>query len=273
MDFGAAGDAVIGDQSNDTDDTPAFRLAVDAAIAAGHKTVYVPCGNYRLGTSGSIVSGLRLVDGDDGLHIFGDGDCSVLMPASWQGQIIIRFCHDASCSGQEETGPDDVLIENLKLLDDDPIGHGHAHSYVATISDLTGTFHFHEQLTFTGGATASFHSIRPDGSMWYMDDRVGTLLLGTVVGENGASAQVLSYKVPTLEESHGIYQDVGQRLTIRHTTFESIGDESIVLSKRSSGARILNNTFVDCPSVPSAGSCVNREHPGGRGHRDRLQHL
>ena len=88
MDFGAAGDAVIGDQSNDTNDAPAFRLALDAAIAAGHRNVYVPCGNYRIGTSSSATSVFRLVDGDDGIHIFGDGDCSVVMPASRQGQAL-----------------------------------------------------------------------------------------------------------------------------------------------------------------------------------------
>ena len=88
MDFGAAGNAVIGDQSNDSDDAPAFRLAVDAAIAAGHGNVYVPCGNYRIGTT-HWSTGLVLTDADDGLHLFGDGDCSLLMPAAPQGQAII----------------------------------------------------------------------------------------------------------------------------------------------------------------------------------------
>jgi len=251
MDFGAAGDALIGDQTNDADDRPAFRLAVDAAIAAGHKNVYVPCGNYRLDGS------LNLLDADDGIHIFGDGDCSVLMPAKRDGQTIVALCQDNSCDFEDESGPDDVLIENLRFLDDDPAGHGHAHFYVATISDVVGEFVYREKLTFSGGATAILHSIRPDGTMWYMEGLTGMPSVGEIQGQHGATAQWISHEAPTGEESHGIIQKVGQRLTIRYNTFESIGDESVVLGRESSGAKVLNNTFINCPSVPAEGACMN----------------
>ncbi|MCH7869885.1 MAG: metallophosphoesterase [Myxococcales bacterium] len=259
MDYGAVGNAVIGDQTNDTNDIPAFMAAIADSIALGHRNVYVPCGNYRLGTDGiTPFFSLVLVFGDDGVRIFGDGDCSVLLPAQATGQVLIGLCYDTSCLHGTGPGPDNVIIENLKLLDDDPVGHGHSHSYVAEVKNVKGTFVFNETLTFTGNVTATFHSIRPDGSMWYMDDLRFNPLFGEVVGQtSGATALWKSHEPPTVEETHGIFFQAGTNLIVRNTTFESLGDESVVLDSETSGAKILGNNFVNCPSVPSAGSCVD----------------
>ncbi len=130
-----------------------------------------------------------------------------------------------------------------------------------------GPFIHDETLLFTGGATATFHSIRPDGTMWYFDDLDALPEARTVVTgmTSGATAMWVFHERDgntgfaeglTPEESHGIaVYDADNFLALR-LTIDSIGDEGIDIGCGSLNARVLSSTFLNCPSVPSGGSCA-----------------
>lgn len=58
------------------------------------------------------------------------------------------------------------------------------------------------------------------------------------------------------EESHGITIRNGHNVTVLRVTLESLGDESVTIGGGSSGVTVVDNDFVDCPSLSSGGSCL-----------------
>lgn len=108
--FGAKGDCVVNPQNrciSGTDDTVAIQAARTAAIAAGYKSLWVPCGNY-------VVSGeIALDDGTQttrGTFVQGEGkDCVQFMfkPASQSAKLF--SLHGVS-AGNSNKGFDNITI-------------------------------------------------------------------------------------------------------------------------------------------------------------------
>ena len=130
--YGAIGDGIV-------DDTPAIQLAIEAAGVAGGGTVYFPCGQYRVGSTGlnRFYSGVQVTY--DNITLEGESkECAELLPRFNLGGVLVAVCPGFDNSPNYgtrkdcEVGPpvQGFVMQNLGLRDDDPVAHCANYNFV-----------------------------------------------------------------------------------------------------------------------------------------------
>lgn len=168
-DFGAVGDGI-------TDDQPAFQAAVDAVIAAGRGTVYVPSGTYLINgvaSSDAILNGvlfpwgnsydllpyLRLV-GDGGVTIKAGSDDMVVFRVSTTFVEISNICID----GNGHTGVTGIGVwpENTGAeVITSPLSQSYFTSYSVTLKNCLVGMAFQPGVTDTSNRQSGcfYHAV------------------------------------------------------------------------------------------------------------------
>ena len=231
-----------------TDNEAAFERAINAAIAAGGGTVYIPCGLYR--TAGWIdVAG-------DNVVIEGEGECSVVLPDDGVARIF-NVCNTqgTGCATQIQN----FTARNFVIRDDDPIAHGCQHCEVVTVTGITGAFDYAEPITFDGGGgeTAYFYWQSADagtGTIIFTEVSAATVAIGdTLTGTNStAEALIATITHEAVEESHGLYMVNVNNPVVENMHFDFIGDESVVFQNPTTNGRATGNYFNNTPAAPGA---------------------